>query len=373
MLPGVSGRRILMTTDSLGGIWTYGLDLGRGLSELGHAVTLAVLGPTLDDGRWVQAEAAGFRVVDTGHPPEWLAVDAAAVAATARAVARLAAESGADLVHLNHPALAAAAAFPCRTVGVAHSCVATWWDAVRGTPLPPDFAWRTALVADGYRALDRLIAPSHAFAAATARRYGLPRPPAVVHNGRAARPISRQRAAIDVVFTAGRLWDEAKGMATLDRAAARLASPILAAGPTQGPNGSACSFTTLRTLGVLGEDAVADHLAGRPLYAAPALYEPFGLAVAEAAQAGCALVLSDIPTFRELWDGAASFVPPRDADALATVLAALLADPGRREALGDAAASRAARHTPDAMVAGTLAVHDAVLGSSATRTRPSAA
>jgi glycosyltransferase involved in cell wall biosynthesis len=38
---------------------------------------------------------------------------------------------------------------------------------------------------------------------------------------------------------------------------------------------------------------------------APSLYEPFGLAVAEAARAARPLVLSDIPTFRELWGDAA--------------------------------------------------------------------
>ena len=51
-------------------------------------------------------------------------------------------------------------------------------------------------------------------------------------------------------------------------------------------------------------------MARTAVFVSPALYEPFGLAVLEAAQAGCALVLSDIPTFRELWDGVALFVAP---------------------------------------------------------------
>lgn len=38
-----------------------------------------------------------------------------------------------------------------------------------------------------------------------------------------------------------------------------------------------------------------------------------GLSVLEAAQAGCALVLGDIDSLRELWDGAATFVPERQA------------------------------------------------------------
>lgn len=43
------------------------------------------------------------------------------------------------------------------------------------------------------------------------------------------------------------------------------------------------------------------------IYVHPALCEPFGLAVVEAAQAGCALVLSEIAPLRENWEGAALF------------------------------------------------------------------
>ena len=66
----------------------------------------------------------------------------------------------------------------------------------------------------------------------------------------------------------------------------------------------------------------------------------------EAAQAGCALVLSDIATFRELWDGAALFVGGWDAATWADAIETLRADPGRRTRLGRAACERAARYTP---------------------------
>ena len=53
------------------------------------------------------------------------------------------------------------------------------------------------------------------------------------------------------------------------------------------------------------------------IYALPAVYEPFGLSVLEAALSGCALVLGDIPSLREIWGDAALFVPPSDHEALA--------------------------------------------------------
>ena len=358
----LSGCRILMTTDAVGGIWTYSLDLARGLAREGAAVTLAVLGPDLDAGRRARAEREGLAVRNTGCAPEWLAHDAEEVQRSTVQVAQLARDTGTDLIHLNHPALAGCAALPCPAVGVAHSCVATWWAAVRGTPLPADFAWRTALVGDGYRSVDRLVAPSRAFADATRRAYGLAAGPTVVPNGRAAAAAPRAEAdPVRAVFSAGRLWDEGKNAVALDRAAEHLPCPVRLAGPTAGPNGARIAFAHAEALGTLGEAEVGHHLAARPVYAAPAFYEPFGLAVLEAAQAGCALVLSDIATLRELWDGAAVLVDPRDADALAAAFGGLLDDPERRRALGLRARERAARYTAAAALAGMTAVYGSVL------------
>ncbi len=118
----------------------------------------------------------------------------------------------------------------------------------------------------------------------------------------------RERTRDIAVLTAGRLWDEGKNVAALDRAAVHLPFNICAAGPVQGPNGAAIELTRLDWLGTLEPLALHEVMARTQVFASTALYEPFGLAVLEAAQAGCALVLSDIPTFRELWDGAALFV-----------------------------------------------------------------
>src|SRR5690606_35787981 len=79
-------------------------------------------------------------------------------------------------------------------------------------------------------------------------------------------------------------------------------------------------------------------------------YEPFGLAPLEAALAGCALVLADIPTYRELWEGCGEFYPPGDAAALAAAIRGLMDAEGRRRALAEAARARAAeRYSPERM------------------------
>jgi glycosyltransferase involved in cell wall biosynthesis len=354
--------RVLMTADAVGGVWTYALDLARGLAGQGARVTLAVLGPPPRPAQQAQAMAVpGLELVQTGLELDWTAPGPEAVRAAAAGIRDLA--GGADLVHLNSPALAGFEGFDAPVVAACHSCVATWWAAVRGGPLPSDFQWRRDLAALGLLAADRLVAPSAAFAAATAEAYGLRRPPRTVHNGRAPAALGAPSGEV-FVFTAGRLWDEGKNLATLDRAAARLPVPVLAAGPLEGPNGARVALPHLHTPGELDGPGMAAHLAAAPVFASAARYEPFGLATLEAAQAGCPLVLSDIPSFREIWGEAAEFVSPDDDAGFARAIRALLADPLLRRRRGQAARARAARYSVQAMVEGTLRLYRELLPAS---------
>jgi hypothetical protein len=117
------------------------------------------------------------------------------------------------------------------------------------------------------------------------------------------------------VVSVGRLWDEAKGARDLVGAAALLHGTIdvVLAGPARPPTGEPpfpVEAPGVRYAGLLSGDALASLLGRAAIYVASSRYEPFGLAPLEAALAGCALVMTDIPTFRELWDGAAEFYPP---------------------------------------------------------------
>jgi glycosyltransferase involved in cell wall biosynthesis len=160
-----------------------------------------------------------------------------------------------------------------------------------------------------------------------------------------------------MVFTSGRLWDEGKNMAVLDHAAGLIEAPLRAAGPLQGPDGGLARLRHAQALGRLPAGEVARWLARAPVFASAALYEPFGLGVLEAAQAGCALVLSDIATFRELWDGAALFVPADDPCAFAAAFRRLLTEPEEADRYGRMARGRAARFGAEAMTAGVLDIY----------------
>lgn len=354
----VRPRRVLLTADAVGGVWTYALDLARGLSASGVPVVLATLGPKPDAVQLsAAAEVRGLTLRALEQPLDWLARSEDELRKAATAVAALAARCDAELVHLHSPALGAVR-FPTTVVAGCHSCVLTWWRAMRpAEPVPADFRWRAAMVAAGLDAARLRIAPTTAFARATAEAHGLAEPPLVVHNGRHRPPARQACPRRDLVLTAGRLWDEAKDVATLDRAAALLPVPVLAAGPTRGPNGMRLAIRHLRLLGTLDAASLRQRLAEAAVFVSCARYEPFGLAVLEAAQAGCALVLADIPGFRELWQGAAAFFPPGDAPALAETVRRLRRVPAERQALARAAQARAGVYSLEAMTSGTLRLY----------------
>lgn len=354
--------RLFLTTDAVGGVWTYSLELAAALAaEADACVILATIGPAPSVAQQDAAAATpGVQLAVTDLPLDWTAKERGELRCSAEVLAELARAAKADLVQLHAPALAAAD-YGAPVISVVHSCVATWWAAMREDALPPDFAWRTELAREGMARSDLVVAPTRAFARAVQQAYGLKVLPAAVHNGRTPQPATGAAPAT-AVLTAGRLWDEGKNVAAFDAAAALANVPFRAAGPTSGPNGAEVTLSHAQALGSLTPDKLADELAGRPIFVSPVRYEPFGLAVLEAAQAGCALVLSDMPTFRELWDGAALFVEP-SADQIAATVDLLAATPGERERLGQAARERAARYTPQSTARAMLDHYRALLGT----------
>jgi glycosyltransferase involved in cell wall biosynthesis len=350
-------HRVLITTDAVGGVWRYALEMAAGFVQHGASVVLTTMGPSPSaDQRADAAAIPGVEMVVTELPLDWTAASCGELSLAATSLAELAETHAVDTIHLHAPAFAGCADWPVAVVAVAHSCVGTWWQAVRGGPMPNDLAWRSGATRRGLTAADAVIVPSRSFGEALRHFHRLQRTIHVIHNGR--RPLPHQSLHREChALTVGRLWDDAKNIAALDQAARSVPYPVLAAGPLQGPNNTAISLRHARWLGILDEAALAQVYARAAVFVSVARYEPFGLAVLEAAQAGCALVLSDIPTFHELWADAALFVAPEDTDELAWTLRTILADPDRCAKLGQAAAARAKIYQAEAATALTWAVH----------------
>ncbi|WP_372425166.1 glycosyltransferase family 4 protein [Salinarimonas chemoclinalis] len=362
-------RRILVTCDAVGGLWRHAVDMARALA--GHHVetVLVAFGPEpAADQREEARSVPGLTLLWFDHPLDWLAGDETALAGVPAVLDGVAELYDVDLLHLNYPSQARGLATDRPLVAMSHSCLATWWEAMRDGPMPDAFALNRRLVDEGFARADRVLAPSRSHANALRRAYGPIPGLAVVHNARYPTPAadgtrSDDPAGVVRACAVGRWWDEAKNAQVLDAAAARASTPISAIGPTEGPRGQRVSFAHAEGRGTLSARETRTALARASVFVSPARYEPFGLAVLEAAQAGCALVLSDIPTFREVWDGAAEFVAPDDATGLAEAIDALAADPDLREARGALARERAGAYAPRAQAARLLEVYADVLAN----------
>jgi glycogen(starch) synthase len=330
-----------MTADTVGGVWTYALELVDALAAHDVHVVLATMGaPQRPDQRRAAAASRAVEVHDGGFRLEWMDDPWDDVAAAGEWLLALSDRVRPDVVHLNEYAHAALP-WGVPTVVVAHSCVLSWWRAVKGTDAPSSWDRYRGAVSGGVAAAKAVVAPTRSMARVVDRLHAPPAPCRVIPNGRRGPRATAAKA--DVVAATGRFWDEAKNVAALARVAGGLPWPLLLAGDlpvsAEGPV----------ALGRLTAPEVEALLARASIFAAPARYEPFGLGILEAALAGCALVLGDIPSLRENWEGAAVFVDPDDDDDVATGIRRLIDDQPRREEIAERGRRRAAVFTPDRM------------------------
>jgi glycogen(starch) synthase len=350
-------QRILMTVDAVGGVWTYALDLARALVESNVHVVLATMGPPPSSAqRQAAASVPNVELITSTFALEWMDDPWADVGRAGDWLLELEARLRPDVVHLNgfaHGVLP----FHAPVVVVGHSCVLSWADAIPGAIDPRKRTAYFERVAAGVRGAEVVVAPSQAMLSALARHYGPLAHPIVIHNGRRSDLFMPQRKE-PFIFTAGRLWDRAKNVEAVAAVAPRLPWPTAVAGADGIDSvGARLVLPGVRQLGTLDESTMAGWLGRASIFALPARYEPFGLLPLEAALSGCALVLGDIPSLREIWGDAAAFVPPDDRGALVRATASLIAAPRLLMSRADAAHAHAARYSLDAMGTGYLAAY----------------
>jgi glycogen synthase len=341
-------RRVLMTADTVGGVWTYSIELARTLARRGIEIALATMGAPLSPDQHKQAAAIpNLKVYESSFRLEWMDDPWTDIARAGDWLLTLENEFAPDIVHVNDYAHGDLP-WHAPHVVVGHSCVLSWWRAVRGQDAPAEWSRYRETVTRGLRAAEYVIAPSRTMISNLQRYYGPLRATAVIPNARdpfAYRMATKER----FILAAGRVWDEAKNLACLGDLTSRVEWPVCVAGEAQHPDGGARPIQDVRLLGVLPAEDLAGWYSRASIYCLPARYEPFGLSVLEAALSGCALVLGDIPSLRENWEGAAVFVDPEDRNALAAEVNELIGNAARRHALAAHAYARGLSFTPDRM------------------------
>jgi glycogen synthase len=316
--------RILLTADTAGGVWTYAVELASELRRRGHEPLVAAMGVE-------ERSAEGIDVRFLRCELEWSDGAWADVERAGRWLLELREDFQPDLVQVNGYAHAALD-WGVPTVCVSHSDVASWFEAVRGEPLPGSWRRYRETVEAGLAAADVVVSPTRAQLDSLERHYRFDTPRVVIPNGRSAlRPCPKEQ----LIAGAGRAWDEAKGLAELARA--RVGWPVEIA------DGSRTASET------------TELLARAAIFAGPARYEPFGLAALEAATGGAALVLGDIASLREIWGGAATYVA--DERELEQALRKLIRNGDLRRELGRRARLRALSFSPRRMGAAYLQLY----------------
>jgi glycosyltransferase involved in cell wall biosynthesis len=349
--------RVLMTADTVGGVFTHALALATGLRGEQTEVALATFGrPMSAEQRRRVRDSGAELVLESSLGLEWMPDPWADVQAAEELLLDLERSLRPDVVHLNGFAHGAAP-WQAPVLVAGHSCVCSWWAAVHGQAPPASWSRYCDAVRRGMGGADAVAAPTEAMLAELKRWHGpLPAVSRAILNGIGYAGPEVAPAKRPVALSAGRLWDQAKNAAALARVAGRprLRDRVVLAG-----EGDAAG--DVRLLGPLDPAELARVRRAAAVYAAPALYEPFGLGILEAARDHCALVLGDIASLRELWDGAAVFVAPDDDERLAGALERLLGDPAAAAALGERARQRAGRYTVSAMTAGYQALYRRVI------------
>lgn len=335
---------ILMTTDAVGGVWNYSVRLAEALRDYPVRIALAIMGPAPSEAQRQEAlRLARVELHESTFKLEWMNDPWNDVTAAGEWLLHLEHRLRPDIIHLNgyvHAALP----WSHPVLVVAHSCVCSWYEAVRNREPTVEWDEYRRRVARGLRHADLVTAPTQAMLETLGRHYGPFSSAGPIYNG--CDPLDPAEGEPEpFVLTVGRLWDPAKGIGVLDRAARDIRWPVLAAGATEGPDGQSIALKNIRGLGSLDQRALHQWYHRASIFASPSVYEPFGLAALEAALAGCALVLGDIPTLREIWADAAMFVPPEDHRVLAQGVNRQIEDISLREEYGRRARCKARTYT----------------------------
>lgn len=350
--------RVLMTTDTIGGVWTFTKELASGLLSNGCAVALVSLGrmPSSSQQAWADEQSrrwgARFSLTSLNTPLEWMNNNQRAFSDAAPVLMRVTDEFDPDLLLSSQYCFGA---LPCDIprIVVAHSDVLSWAEACRPQGLERS-EWLDAymsLVQKGLDGADAVVAPTRWMLDALARNFTLPLERRVITNGRTlsdADMVAKRRMQ---AVTAGRLWDEAKNVKLLEAVDSPI--PLLIAGEAH-PNssGRVPDGTDIRLLGSLDETDLLSLLRESAIYICTSRYEPFGLAPLEAAQCGCAVLANDIPSLREVWgDSALYFTGP---DSLSSWLWRLSDHPWLLNEAREIAANHARSFTAECMTEGYL-------------------
>jgi glycosyltransferase involved in cell wall biosynthesis len=328
--------KVLLTTDNIGGVWTFSLNLAKGLKTHGIDVSLAVIGNELTENQKKESDFVDRHFFQGKQ--EWMQDPWEDIEKAGYWLLDLEQELQPELIHLNSYSFGSLP-WDIPVVLTAHSCVLSWWEAVKHEAAPPEWSLYRDYVMNGIRSADIVTAPSYSMLRSVEKFYGPVREGRVIRNGADASMYHSERKE-DIVFCMGRLWDEGKNIRTVLSAAASIDYPVYIAGDYSGLDLADIPFNVHFT-GQLPRESILSWLSRAAIYLLPVRYEPFGYSFLEAALSNCALITGNKDSMKEIWKDAASYVDPDNPSEIASRVNTLMADRYVRQLMADRAQKRA--------------------------------
>ncbi|HEX3019500.1 MAG TPA: glycosyltransferase family 4 protein [Chitinispirillaceae bacterium] len=349
-------ERILMTVDTVGGVWNYAIELIKGMNNHGIDVAVATMGPLPDSEK--RNQLAGFKNVElfeSNFKLEWMDEPWNDVEEATEWLLDLEIMTHPDIVHLNgfvHGALP----WHSPVVVVGHSCISSWYENVKGERLPLNRLYYHKRVCEGLNAADFVIAPSNAMLDMLKNHYGICGRSKVIYNGKNGECSGNVKQKL--ILSAGRVWDEAKNMMALINIAPEIPWPVYIAGDCADRK---IYSENVNFLGWVASDSLMSWMSRAAIYVSPAKYEPFGLSILEAAINECALILGDIDSLKEIWADAAIFVNPNDYESIKSTIKEMIKNERMRLHYGKKARQRSLNFSSEIMVENYIGLYKSLL------------
>jgi len=324
---------VLVTTDTLSGVWTYTRELVTGLVSRGTRVTLVSFGeiPLPDQTSWMD-HLHGLQYHPTAFRLDWMQEGELDYEDSSAFLKTLVAELKPDLLHLNQPCYGSLSVDVPRIV-VAHGDLISWWQAVHGHDPKPSrwLSWYRSAVSRGLTEADAVVSPTVWMLDSLHTSYARPVREEVIYHGRNPIFFNPYVTKEDSVLSVGRLVDGGKQVSLLTQFPQ--AMPVCIVGTEEVPTAPiradvkvALDEIRVSLKGPQTEAQMRSLLGKASVYAATSRYEPFGMSALEAAFSRCAILANDIPVFREVWGNAALYFRANDAASLASLIKTLNTD-----------------------------------------------
>ena len=365
---------VLVTTDTLTGIWGHTRELVTSLVTHGHRVTMVSFGeiPLPEQTAWIDG-LYGLDYRPTAFRLEWMQEGEEDLADSTKFLETLVDEAKPDILHLGQFCYGSLATNVPRVV-VAQGDLITWSQVVHEQdPKKSRWSgWYRDVVTHGLAEASAVVAPSGWMLETLRETYGEPARGCVIYNGRNPIFFNPYVNKEESVLAVGRLWDAGKQLFLLTQHKHPL--PVCIVGSDQPLHAPRIPIRadvkvevgdgTVALKGPQTENQLRMLYSRASMYAATARYEPFGMPALEAAFSRCAIVANDIPSLREIWGDDAVYFRTNDGASLAEAIRALKDDRELCRAYANRAYHRARnRFTAKRMMDDYLKLYRTLLGA----------